>query len=152
MTDTGKKSHLDEDPHGVEPDEAARALDEEPAVDGLLARLGQMLGIDADNGWSGIDDAGKGLQKQRMDAARAFKAEANIFRDTFTTDAGRRCLEIMLDRTVRSQPYPIDQFLPMDVITPLVLVHNAQCNFVWAILQAIAQADNREAKPRTFQT
>lgn len=138
------------DPHGIEPDDETRALDQEPSIDRLLGQLGGMLGVETDAGWGEINDAGKALHRQRSEAARVFKREANIFRDTFSTPAGRECLEIMLEQTVRTQPYPPEAMLPLEAITPLVIAHNAQCNFVWSILQAIAQADNREAKPRNF--
>lgn len=140
-----------DDQHGIDPDADTQMLDVEPSVDGLLNQIANMLNLDTDTGWGAIDDAGKGLHKQRQQAAAAFKREANIFRDTFSTDAGRRCLAIMLDQTVRTQPYPPEAMLPIEAITPLVIAHNAQCNFVWSILQAIAQADNREAKPRKFE-
>lgn len=141
----------DKDRHGVDADPETLELDREPSVDGLLSSISKLLGNETSEGWGDINDAGKALQKQRQEAAQAFKAEANVFRDTFASDAGRKCLAIMLERTVRTQPYPPEAMLSIDAITPLVIAHNAQCNFVWSILQAIAQADNKEAKTRNFQ-
>lgn len=140
-------------PHAVEPDDELRAidgLDEPSSVDALMADIAKALGSKgADGGWGDINDAGKGLQKQRAEQAQMFKREANIFRDTFMTEPGRKCLEILREMTLHAQPYPPEAMLPIDAITALVIAHNAQCNFVWSIFQAIAQADNREAKPRT---
>lgn len=140
-------------PHAIEPDEELRAidgLDEPSSVDGLMEQIHKVLGSkDSDAGWNGINDAGRGMQKQRAEQAQMFKREANVFRDTFTTPAGRQCLEIFREMTLHAQPYPPEAMLSIDAITALVIAHNAQCNFVWSIFQAIAQADNREAKPRT---
>lgn len=141
------------DRHGIDPDDATRAidaqLDQEPSIERLLSDLGTVLG-GSDPGWNGIETTPAALQKQRTEATRVFKREANVFRDTFSTPAGRECLEIMKEMTLRSQPYPPEAMLPIDAITALCIAHNAQSNFVWSILQAIAQADNREAKPRNF--
>ncbi|AID30816.1 hypothetical protein MCHK_3009 [Mesorhizobium huakuii 7653R] len=144
----------DNNPHAVEPDDELRAIDnlEDPSsVDGLMASIEKMMAGTgpAAGGWGDINDAGKGLQKQRAEQAQMFKREANIFRDTFMTEPGRKCLEIFREMTLHAQPYPPEAMLPIDAITALVIAHNAQCNFVWSIFQAIAQADNREAKPRT---
>lgn len=141
-------------PHAVEPDDELRAidgLDEPSSVDSLMADIARVMGSKGPDagGWGEINDAGKGLQKQRAEQAQMFKREANIFRDTFMTPAGRQCLEIFRETTLHAQPYPPEAMLPIDAITALVIAHNAQCNFVWSIFQAIAQADNREAKPRT---
>lgn len=136
-----------EDRHGVEPDETLRELDHEPSVHSLLAQIGRMTGGDLD-GWSGIDGSAGGLHRQRQEGAAVIRKEAAIFRDTFATEAGQKCLQLMVDQTLRAQPYPVDAMLPIDAITPLVIAHNAQCNFVWAILEAIAQAENRPATPR----
>ena len=136
----------DTDPHGIEPDDATRELDAMPSADGLLAQINRFMG--EAEGWGGINDAGQGLAKQRQAAQAAFKREANIVRDAFMTDAGRKCLDLMIEQTLYAQPYPPEACLPMDAIAPLVIAHNAQCNFVWSILQAIAQAENIEAKPR----
>jgi hypothetical protein len=139
MTDTTERQNLD---HGIDADDETRAIDAEPSVDTLLGDLERMLG---GQGWGDVDTSGAALQKQRTQQMRQLKAQANIFRDTFMTPAGRKCLELMLDQTLRAGPYPYDQNLPRDVIETMVIVHDAQCNFVRAILSAIAQAENREA-------
>lgn len=143
------------DPHGIEPDDETRALDADPSadlsgdtsVDALLSQLSGVLG--GTDGWGEINDAAGALKKQRSDQAARLKKEANIFRDTFLTEAGRKCLALMREMTIDADPYPSEAMLPIDAITALVIAHNAQCKFVWAIFQAIAQAENREARPRT---
>lgn len=137
------------DPHGVEPDDATRELDADPSMGGLLAELQDLLGgggKKSDDGWGGINDAGKAMQKQRAESLAAMKREANIFRDTFLTPAGLKCLAIMKEMTIDTAPYPSEAMLPIDAITPLVIAHDAQCRFVRAIRQAIDFAENREAK------
>lgn len=132
------------DPHGIAPDEATRAidaLDEQPSVDSLFEQIARMGSLEVE-GWGEISDAGQALARQRADMARQTKAEANVFRDTFSTPAGRRCLAIMRTMTLDTAPYPSEAMLPLDAITPLVLVHDAQCRFVRSIFEAIAQAEN----------
>lgn len=138
-------------PHGVEPDAETRALDgtdQAPSVEGLFAEIARQLGADGD-GWNGINGAAGGLAKQRAVQQQAMKREANIFRDTFSTPAGRECLRIMTEMTIDAEPYPSQAQLPIDAITALVIAHDAQCKFVRGIFQAIAAAENREAKTRT---
>lgn len=139
-------------PHGIEPDAETRAIDEldqAPSIDGMMAEISKMIGGDTDAGWGAINDAGKGLHKQRAEQQRAMKREANIFRDTFSTPAGRECLRIMTEMTIDAAAYPSEAMLPIDAITALVIAHDAQVKFVRAIYQAIATADNREAETRT---
>lgn len=131
------------DPHGIEPDDATRELDESPSMDDLMKELSRAFGIDTSAGWGEIENAGTAMQHQRTAMARQVKKEANIFRDTFATPAGQQCLAIMRAMTIESAPYPSEQFLPMDAITPLVIAHDAQCRFVRSIEQAIAQAENQ---------
>jgi hypothetical protein len=133
------------DRHGIDadPDDA----DAGQSVDQLLEQVSRMFGEGSD-GWAGIQDAGGGLAKQRAEQARAMKREANIFRDTFMTPAGKKCLAIMREMTLDAAPYPSEALLSIDAITPLVIAHDAQCRFVRAIFQAIAQAENAEAKER----
>lgn len=128
--------------HGVDADDAGDG--DEAAAGGLMAELGQIFrNMD---GWDGISDAGSALAKQRSEIARRQKHEANVFRDTFSTPAGRQCLSMMVEMTLATPPYPAGENLPLNAITALVIAHDAQCNFVRAILTAIAQADNPEAK------
>lgn len=139
-------------PHAVEPDAELRALDgldQAPSIDGLMAEIAKAMGGGAaDDGWPGINGAGAGLAKQRAEQQRAMKREANIFRDTFSTPAGRECLRVMTEMTIDADPYPSEAQLPVDAITALVIAHTAQCKFVRAIYQAIATANNREAETR----
>jgi len=138
-------------PHGIEPDAETRAIDgqdQAPSVEGLFAEIARQLGADAD-GWGGINGAAGGLAKQRAEQQRAMKREANIFRDTFSTPAGRECLRIMTEMTIDAEPYPASAQLSIDAITPLVIAHDANCKFVRSIYQAIAAAENKEAKTRT---
>lgn len=128
------------DPHGVEPDDATRAIDDP------FAELGRSLGVDTDAGWGEINTQSQALQKQRAESLRQMKAEANIFRDTFSTRAGRKCLAIMREMTLETAPYPSEAMLPIDAITPLVIAHDAQCRFVRAIEAAIAQAEDKPGK------
>lgn len=132
-----------EDRHGIEPDEATKALDAEPSQSDLLGYLGKALGVDMGDGWAEIENAGAALQKQRADSVAAMKAEANIFRDTFDTPAGLKCLAIMRQMTIDAAPYPYDANLPLEAITPIMLVHDAQCRFVRQIVHAIDFANNR---------
>lgn len=139
-------------PHGIAPDDETRALDDNdpaPSVDGLLDQIGKALGVDTDAGWGAINDAGKGLQRQRAEQAQAMKREANIFRDTFSSPTGRECLRIMTEMTIDAAAYPSEAMLPIDAITALTIAHDAQVKFVRSIYQAIAVANNREAATRT---
>lgn len=147
MASRGKFT-LKEDRHGIDPDPATQEADADPSVDGLLAQLGTAFGLDTDAGWGAIDGTGKALQKQRMDSERRMKAEADVFRNTFSTPDGRKCLAIMTEMTIDADPYPSEAMLPMEAITALVIAHNAQVKFVRAIYQAIARAENREAETR----
>lgn len=139
------------DRHGIDADEALRAIEgEEPSAQGLIDFLGGLgggLGASgpAGDGWGGIETTAQALRKQRAEAVKAMKAEANVFRDCFSTPEGRKCLALMVEQTVYSEPYPAEAMLPMDAITPLVLVHDAQARFVRAIIQAVHAADNQEA-------
>jgi hypothetical protein len=145
VTDTEKTR----DQHGIEPDAETREIDGAPSIDSLLAGIAKQLGLDTETGWGAIDDAGAGLQKQRNEQMQAMKREANIFRDTFSTPAGRECLRIMTEMTIDADAYPADANLAMDTITALVIAADAQRKFVRAIYQAIAFAENREARTRT---
>lgn len=143
---TDEKSPMD-DPHGVDPDpDAPEFPDAEPSIDGVMAEIARQLG--GGDGWPGIDTPAGAMLAQRGEMSSRAKREANVFRDTFATPAGRQCLELMLDMTLRKRAYPAELNLPIDAITPLVIAHDANCNFVFAILAAIAQADNRSIEPR----
>lgn len=119
-------------------------------MEGLMSEIAKALGA-SDDGWAGINGAAGGLAKQRAEQQRAMKREANIFRDTFSTPAGRECLRIMTEMTIDAEPYPSHAQLSIDAITPLVIAHDANCKFVRSIFQAIAAAENREAKTRTVK-
>lgn len=140
------------DPHGIDPDDETRALDADPSVDTLISQLSGVLGLGgAAEGWGEINDAAGALKKQRTEQAARLKKDANIFRDTFMTEPGRKCLALMREMTLDADPYPSEAMLPIEAITALVIAHTAQCKFVWAIFQAIAQAENREATARTVK-
>lgn len=141
----------EKDPHGIDADPATQEMDEDTSVDRLIAQLAGAFGSTGE-GWGDIKDAGGAMQKQRVEQAKAMKKEANIFRDAFMTPAGRKCLAIMREMTLDADPYPSEAMLPIEAITALVIAHSAQCKFVWSILNAIAQAENLEAKPRTVNT
>lgn len=138
-------TELINDPHGVEPDDATRALDENGSVESLLAHVSKMFGASEDDGWGEINGSAAALKKQRMEGERLMKQEANIFRDTFATPAGRKCLALLREMTIDASPYPSEAMLPIDAITPLLIAHDAQCKLVRAIFQAIAQAENVQA-------
>jgi len=123
---------LDAEP-GSEDDPLSNA---EPSVEKMLEQVMR----DAFPGWKGIETSGQAMAKQRNEQALQLKKQANDFRDCFCTPAGLRVLEHMLDTTLRASPYPVEAQLSMDVITPLVIAHDAQCNFVRAIFDAIRQA------------
>jgi hypothetical protein len=122
------------DPHGIDPDEELKRIDGHDTAGGVIDQLAGLFGLD--------DTSPQALQKQRAESTRRMKREANIFRDTFATDAGRKCLAIMREMTIDTAPYPAEAMLSLDAITPLVIAHDAQCRFVRSIEAAIAQADN----------
>jgi hypothetical protein len=136
--------NTDENP-GIDAEDADDpAMAAEPSIAAMLAKyLGDL------DGWNGIQDAPAAMQKQRVEQAAAMKKQANDFRDCFSTPAGRRVLEHFYDLTLRARPYPPEAMLAMDAITPLVIAHDAQCNFVHAITAAIAMADNKTIQPRS---
>lgn len=129
--------------HGIDdPDQddaGGDGLASQPSIDGLLSQISGMLGGD---GWDGIENDGKALERQRAEQTRAMQREANLFRDVFMmTPEGRTLLQLFIDMTIGQPAYPPQAQLPMDVITPLVMVHDAQCNFVRDILNAIRMAE-----------
>lgn len=146
---TGQAENLD---HSVSADDETRELDQlgdEPSFDGLLGQLSDMM-REAE-GWNGLNATGGALQKQRDMQRAAFKREANLFRDTFMTPDGRKLLELFLDRTVRRPHLPESIVgMTMDQITPVMLAREAENNFVRAILEAIAQAENKPTPTRAF--
>ncbi len=131
------------DRHGIDADEELRSIDQEPSIDGLLAELSSMMR--GGDGWGGIETSPAALAKQRQESVAAMKRQANDFRDCFSTPAGRRVLDILIAQTINGEPYPEEAQLPMDAITPLLLVHDARVRMVRGILAAIAQAENRPA-------
>ena len=135
------------DRHGIDPDETLRAIDGEPSFDGLVQSIAAMMnGPGAlGDGWGGIDTSGAALAKQRGEHIDSINRQANVFRDAFSTEAGRAALAMMVEQTIFAEPYPPEAQLPMEAITPLVIAHTAQCQFVRAILQAIAQAEAKQA-------
>lgn len=138
------------DRHGIDPDtdEQSAPMGGEPSIDALMQQLKQDITGRLD-GWDGLTDPAALMAKQRRDQQLAMKRQANDFRDCFMTPAGRHVLEHLLDQTLRARPYPVEANLTLDAITPLVIAHDAQCNFVWAILEAIALAENRQIQPRS---
>lgn len=140
-----------EDRHGIEPDDELKALDAEPSLDGLMAQLSSMLG-GTDEGWAGIEDksAGNVLERRKGEVRDRIRKEALVFRDTFMTPGGRQCLEIMLDQTLRRPVLPPFSGLPLEALTALSIARDAENAFVWAILEAIAQAENNPLPAREF--
>lgn len=131
--------------HGIDDPEIQEDGDElmqEPSVDSLLGRLAGMMGAE---GWDAIDNDGAALKQQRFEQTQAMKAECNLFRDVFMTPQGRKLLQLFVDITIAQPAYPPQAQLPMDVIAPLIMVHDAQCNFVRDILHAINMAENQGA-------
>ncbi|TCD15150.1 hypothetical protein [Oricola cellulosilytica] len=137
--------------HGIDPGDEERFVDgpdiDQPALDDLLGAFSRAIGGD-ETGWGAIDSAPAALAEQRRQSQAAMKRKANDFRDCFSTPAGRRVLEQLLDQTLRAEAYPEEAQLPMEAITPLCIAHQTRCNFVRAILAAIAQADNRPQSPQ----
>jgi hypothetical protein len=137
---TGQNHGIDDPEHD---DIDTSALASEPTIEGLMAQLSGMMGGE---GWAGISDDGQALAKQRSEQTRAMQKQANLFRDVFmTTPQGRELLQLFIDMTIAQPAYPPQAQLPMDVITPLVMVHDAQCNFVREILNAIRMAEKTGA-------
>ncbi|EKF43324.1 hypothetical protein NA8A_04813 [Nitratireductor indicus C115] len=127
------------DKHGVDADEELREIDGlEPSAEALIEALGSMLG--GSGGWGDIESDGAAMLKQRAEQSKRAQQQANQFRDCFSTTAGRATLEYMLDETLRAEPFPLDAMLSREQIEPLLLMHYAQCQFVRAILSAMAQA------------
>lgn len=131
--------------HGIDDPEhegADSALLEQPTVDGLIKQLSLMAGGD---GWDGISSDGQALERQRAEQTKAMQRECNLFRDVFMTPDGRELLQLFINITISQPAYPPQAQLPMDVIAPLVMVHDAQCNFVRDILNAIRMAEKTGA-------
>ena len=130
--------------HGIDAETDDDHAPSSPSLDDFMRSVDRQL-----DGWIGVNTDAAALAKQRQEQTDAAKRQANDFRDCFATEAGRKVLEHMFDMTLRARPYPAGAQLPMDVITPIVIAHDAQCNFVWAIVEAIALAENRTATPRS---
>jgi len=139
--------------HGVSADAELRDVDgigdDAVSVDGLLGQLSDML--KEAEGWSGINSAGAGLAKMRDLQRAAFKREANLFRDVFSTPDGAKLLSLFFDRTIRRPQLPEGIIgMTMDQLAPVLLARHAENEFVRAIVEAIAQADNRQPETQTF--
>lgn len=131
-------------PHGIEPDDALREIDgmEPPShaqAEDFMGSVFREL-----TGWADIDSSPKALAKQREESIAAVRRQEAIFRDTFSTPAGRQCLQLLRDMTIEVSAYPPEANLPIDAITALVIAHDAQCNFVRAIEAAVGRSDKRE--------
>ncbi|MCE7026421.1 hypothetical protein [Jiella avicenniae] len=133
MTEDGQ------DRHGVEPEEEAGGP--EPSTADFLEMASRMLG----GGFAGMEASPADLRGQ-IDAHRtAMKKEADIFRDTFSTPQGRKCLDILIDRTLRRRIYGAAfETSHLETLTVATIVRETENNFVAGILEAIAFADNKD--------
>lgn len=137
-----------QDSHGIDADTELQEIDgiadkDMPTQAGLDDELGHVF-RELFGGWENVADSAGALQQARMENVKLMKKEANIFRETFATATGRQCLKIMREMTLDTSPYPVEANLPIDAITALVIAHDAQCNFVRAIMAAIGQAQQLE--------
>ena len=139
--------------HGVSADAELRDVDgigdDAVSIDGLLGQLSDML--KEAEGWGGINTAGAGLQKMRDLQRAAFKREANLFRDVFATPDGKKLLSLFRNRTLNRPELPEGIVgMAQDQLTPILLVRYAENQFVRAIYEAIAQADNKQPETQSF--
>lgn len=128
-----------------EPDETGRQA--EPTLQGLLSG---MLG--EKSGWADLDSKtlGEMLSKQQQAQRQALRKEALAFRQCFMeTDAGRKVIEALLDRTLRSTAWPVHQMRDAHMLMAVGIWREAQNSFVAAIIEAIAAADNLDMKQRS---
>jgi hypothetical protein len=126
-----------------EPDDAPET---EPSLQSLLSG---MLG--GEGGWADLDSKslGQALAKQ-LDAQRQrLRKEALVFREAFSTPAGRKALQIMLDMTLRRTAWPVHQMADAQMLMAYGIWREAENSFVAAIIEAMAVADNHDVKPRS---
>lgn len=126
------------------PDDLAHASSE-PSVQALLDQF------TGNAGWTEMDSAalGKILQKQLSQQHARLRKEAIVFRDCFSTPAGRRVLEIMLDETLRRTAWPVAAISNINDLAGFGCFREGQNSIVANIIEAIAYANNSEVKPRS---
>lgn len=138
------------DRHGLDADEALKELDGDLSMEGLARQLSEMMGS-SDEGWPGIEHAGQAKQKLEQSHRAAFMREAHIFRDTFSTPAGRECLEILKRRTILRRIFPANVLgNAWDALAPIALARDTENEFVWSIIEAIGQAEGKQPTDRSF--
>lgn len=119
----------------------------EPSLAGIVAQIMKGGEFFAE-GWGAIENPGAAIAKNRDEMRDAFKRENRIIYETFSTEAGRQCLELLLDRTMRRSSFPAEMQFGMDVLTAIGIAREAQNSLVAAIVEAYAAAIEQETKPR----
>lgn len=126
------------------PDDLAEATNE-PSLQSLLDQFtGQ-------SGWAEMDTAtiGKILSKQLREQQARLRKDALVFRECFSTPAGRRVLQILLDETLRRVVWPVGAMGNMQDLTGYGVWREGQNAFAANIVEAIAFANNSDVKPRS---
>lgn len=118
----------------------------EPSLSGLLENM--VNGMFQDESFGNVDNPAAAISKMNDRNAAAIREEASVFYDTFKTEAGRKCLNILLDRTLRRSAWPAEMNFGMDVLTTIGIAREAQNSLVAAIIDACAKAQELETKSR----
>jgi hypothetical protein len=142
----------EQDRHGLEPDDDLREIDaDEPSIDRLVKSLSDMMDGARGEGWDGINGVGSAMQRERDAGNAAFRAEARLIHDVFTSDNGRKVLNLLLDQTLRRPNLPENiAGMTMDQISVILLQREAENNFVRTIMASIAAAINQPLPNRSF--
>lgn len=118
----------------------------EPSLDALLQAARDLAG--GGPGWDGVEPSSQALAKMHQAQRAVMRRQAIAFRDCFGTEAGRIVLETMLNETLRKAPDVINFDGSLDKLTVQLACREAVNGFVFGILQAIAQADDRQLEGR----
>ena len=124
------------------PDELGQA---EPSLEALMEK---MLG---GAGWQDLnaENLGQLLGKQIEQQRQAMKREAQVFRECFSTPAGRKVLNIILDQTLRAVAWPVHAVKDGDMLQGIGVWREGQNALVATIIEAIAMAKNKDVQPRS---
>lgn len=117
----------------------------EPSLEALLDKA--MGG----GGWPELNSKtiGQLFDKQLRDQQQALRKDAMIFRECFSTKAGRRVLEIMLDQTLRQATWPVAAIRNIHDLTAFGIWREGQNALIANIIEAIAMAKNTAINPRS---
>lgn len=123
----------------------------EPSLAGLLRNAAGAAGLTDLAGWEGLDDRkiGAALALSRQRQQKTMREEALLFRRVFIDSAdGRKVLDILLDQTLRRSAWPVFSMQSPEMLMAVGIWRESENSFVQGIIQAIAQAENKDVQRR----